>query len=110
MEQVNEVLSKMELEHLAEVREVTNIAVTAGWARVMKQIEAFVEEAHEDIFANVSLDPRNAQLLQIRWQQREAVLRGILHFVKTCQDTKRDLLQSQDGYQAMQEVRSGEAD
>ncbi len=89
----NQVLTPSELEHLAEVREVTITANTAGWIRIVHQMEKFVEEAHEDMFVAVYASDSIKASLQMRWQQREAMLRGVKQYLKDCQDEKKSLLE-----------------
>lgn len=87
-----EPLTAEELQHLAEIREVTTTVTTPGWFRILKKIEEYVAEAHEDMLGNVSADPMNALRLQLRWQQRESVLRGIRFYVNSCEEEKKLLL------------------
>lgn len=89
-----QVLTAQELEHLAEVREVCHTVTTAGWQRIIKQITAFVDEAYEDMFANLSSDPMSYMRFQLRWQQRDAIYRGIKAYVQECEDEKTLLLES----------------
>lgn len=97
-----QVLTSQELEHLAEVREVCHTVTTPGWQRIVKQVTAFVDEAYEDMFANLSADPMSYMRLQLRWQQRDAIYRGITAYIQECEDTKALYLE-----QAKEQERSG---
>lgn len=85
------VLTPTELKHLAEVREVCLTTATGGWGLIIREIEKFVAEAKEDMVGNLSSDPMTYMRLQLRWQAREAMMRGITDYVRACQD-ERDLL------------------
>ena len=87
-----QVLTAQELEHLAEVREVCHTVTTPGWERIVHQVLKFVDEAYEDMVANLSHDPMSYMRLQLRWQQREAVYRGVQAYIKECEDAKVLLL------------------
>lgn len=89
-----EVLSPQELEHLAEVRDVTVTASSAGWLRIMREMERFVAEAHEDMFGAVYASDAVKANLQCRWQQREAMLRGIKAYVNECEAEKTMLVET----------------
>jgi hypothetical protein len=89
-----EVLTAQELEHLAEVREVTTCANSAGWIRILQQMEKFVAEAHEDMFGAVYASDAIKANLQNRWQQREAMLRGVKQYVGDCEEQKKLLIES----------------
>lgn len=88
---ISAVLTPTELKHLAEVREVCVTTASPGWLLIMSEIEKFVEEAKEAMVGNVSSDPMSYMRFQLRWQQREAMLRGINDYVRSCQD-ERDVL------------------
>ena len=57
-------------------------------------MEKFVEEAHEDMFGAVYASDSIKAALQMRWQQREAMLRGVKDYLKGCADEKKVLLES----------------
>lgn len=88
----NRVLTTEEQSHLREIREVTQTANSAGYHILLRQIEAFVSESHEDMLANVDPRPERIAWLQTRWQQREAMLRGIKSYVAACEEEKKMLL------------------
>jgi hypothetical protein len=89
-----QVLSPQELEHLAEVREVTITANSPGWIRILRQMEQFVAEAHEDMFGAIYASDAVKANLQCRWQQREAMLRGVKAYITDCTEQKKLLLES----------------
>jgi hypothetical protein len=89
-----DLLSPQELEHLAEVRDVTVTAASAGWMRIVREMERFVAEAHEDMFGAVYASDSVKANLQCRWQQREAMLRGIKAFVNECEAEKNTLVET----------------
>ncbi len=91
--ETRELLSPQELEHLAEVREVTVTANSGGWIRILRQLEKFVAEAHEDMFAAIYASDAVKANLQCRWQQREAMLRGVKNYIAECEAEKRLLLE-----------------
>lgn len=87
-------LTPDELAHLAEIREVTNTVQTAGWQHILRQVERFSEEAHEDMLASVPSDTADTKAnLLLRWQQREAILRGIRQYIAECESEKQQLLE-----------------
>ena len=53
----------------------------------------FVGAAHEDMLANVSDDPTSYMRQQLRWQQREAMYRGIMDYVAKCDHDRKRILQ-----------------
>ena len=92
--QPSQPLTAEELQHLAELREVCNTADSPGWMHVLKQVQKWVDEAHEDMVGAKpgDTDRTKANLLD-RWQQREAIKRGILQYAQDCQDQKQMLLE-----------------
>lgn len=88
----NHPLTQQELDHLAEVREVWTTTKSAGWQRVMGQVSAFVEESYEAMVGNCSSDPMSYMRLQLRWQQRLAMKRGIEKYVSDCEFQRQQLL------------------
>ena len=92
-----------ELKHLAEIREVVSATNSAGWQHIQRQMQLFVAEAYEEMIGNTSHDPMSYMHLQLRWQQREAMLRGVKQYVRGCEEEKQDLLT-----QAKLERSSGE--
>ncbi len=89
-----QLLTEEELKHLADIREVNNTISSAGWMLIVKQIEKFAEEAHEDMVGvPAQASDRTKANLLLRWQQREAMLRGIKQYAQSCEDEKLTLLQ-----------------
>lgn len=84
-------LDPQEALQLAELREVFQTTNSAGWQRIKKLMEAQVEDAHEDMVGNISSDPMTYMRLQLRWQQREAMLRVVLDYVAD-QDRRRKII------------------
>lgn len=87
-------LTAEELQHLAEVREVCRTINSAGWQHLLTQIKRFVDEAHEDMFGAVYASAEVKAAFQMRWQQREAMLRGIQKYIADCEDEKTLLLET----------------
>ena len=81
-----------ELEHLAEVREVCQTVNSGGWRRILAQMEAFVQEAQEDMIGAVYASDSIKAALQMRWQQRVAMLRGVEKYVSACENERTALL------------------
>jgi hypothetical protein len=86
-------LTITELEHLAEVREVCRTVNTSGWHRILSQIKAFVDEAQEDMVGAVYASDSIKAALQMRWQQRVAMLRGVEKYVTECENERDTLLE-----------------
>ena len=85
-------LDPEEVRELAEVAEVYSLSCTPGWGRIKDLMVYEVANAHEDMVGNVSNDPMTYMRLQLRWQQREALLRAVLDYVaKAERDHKRIL-------------------
>ena len=84
-------LTQQELDHLAEVREVCRTVNTSGWQRILQQMKAFVEEASEDMIGAVYASDAIKANLQLRWQQRVSMLRGVEKYISDC-EFKRQLL------------------
>jgi len=84
-------LTAQELQHLAEVREVTRTTNSAGWRLILERMRAFVNEAQEDMVGAVYASDSIKASLQMRWQQRVAMLRGVESYIKSCED-ERDML------------------
>lgn len=55
-------------------------------------MQGFVDEAHEDMLGNTDNDPMSYMRLQLRWQQREAMMRGITDYVLQCDADRRRIL------------------
>ena len=88
-----QVLTPSELDHLAEIREVCTTVNSAGWHRILAQMEAFVDEAQEEMIGAVYASAEIKAALQMRWQQRIAMLRGVEKYVQSCESERKLLLQ-----------------
>lgn len=88
-----QVLTAQELDHLSEVREVCQTANTAGWRRILEQMKEFVAEANEDMIGAVYATDSIKAALQMRWQQRESMLRGVQKYVEGCESERLVLLE-----------------
>lgn len=67
---------------------------SAGWQHIRSQIQKFVDEAHEDMFGAVYASAEVKAAFQMRWQQREAMWRGIQKYIDDCADEKVLLLET----------------
>ena len=88
-----QVLTAQELDHLSEVREVCQTVNSQGWRRILEQMQKFVAEAQEDMVGAVYATDSIKASLQMRWQQRVAMLRGIESYVSSCESEKKLLLE-----------------
>jgi len=84
-------LTQSELAHLAEVREICRTINTAGWRMIISQMKAFVQEAQEDMVGAVYATDSIKAALQMRWQQRVSMLRGVEKYISEC-ESERDML------------------
>ena len=55
-------------------------------------MKLFVEEAHEDMFQALYASNDIKAALQNRWQQREAMLRGVEKYISDCEMERQQLL------------------
>src|SRR6266576_1507531 len=85
-------LTTQELAHLAEVREICRTINTAGWRMILDQMKAFVQEAQEDMVGAVYATDSIKASLQMRWQQRVAMLRGVESYISACESEREQLL------------------
>src|SRR5437879_6234556 len=72
---------KPEIETLAELRAIADLAQHPGWKYILDGIAEEVSKAYEDMVGNLSNDPMSYMRLQIRWQQREIMKRAIEQYV-----------------------------
>jgi len=86
-------LTQPELDHLAEVREVCRTVNTSGWHRILAQMKAFVAEAQEDMVGAVYASDSIKAALQMRWQQRVAMLRGVEKYIDECEFERKMLIE-----------------
>jgi len=104
-------LDAVEALQLAELREIYQTTNTAGWQRLKQLMESLVEEAHEAMIGNISSDPMTYMRFQLRWQQREAMLRGVLDYIGNCErDRKRILEEIQEREKPQPEMYRGGPD
>ena len=85
-------LDPQEAHQLAELREVYQTTNTAGWIRIKKLMESLVEEAHEDCFKAVFASAEVKAAFLTRWQQREAMMRGVLDYIGNCEKQRKEIL------------------
>src|SRR6266850_640278 len=82
-----------ELEQLRELQQVHELANSEGWrTRIMPLLESQVEAAKESMVGNISSDPMTYMRLQLRWQQREAMLRELVNYLAQCEETRKRIL------------------
>ena len=86
-------LTQQELDHLAEIREVCRTVNTSGWHRILTQMKAFVAESQEDMVGAVYASDSIKAALQMRWQQRVAMLRGVEKYIDECEFERRVLIE-----------------
>lgn len=66
---------------LSEAADLFAMKHSAGWGKVTAKMQEFIEEARRSCENNLSANPRIAHALQIRLQQRKAVVQGIHQYV-----------------------------
>ena len=66
---------------LSDAADLYAMKTTRGWGLMTKKMEEFIEEARYSCEQNLSADPKIAHALQIRLQQRQAVVKGIQQYV-----------------------------
>jgi hypothetical protein len=77
-----EILEQQELaQRLQEAADLQTTQITKGWTLITKRMDEFVDEARASCEDNLSADPRISHALQIRLQQRKAVVQGIQQYV-----------------------------
>ena len=87
-------LDNEELEELRELQEVHEMTSTSGWkTRILPLMQSAVESAHEGMVGNLSNDPMTYMRLQLRWQQREAMLRSVLSYIADCEARRLRILE-----------------
>ena len=89
----NSPLTAEELAHLAEVREVLRTASTPGWQHILRQIRKFTDEAEQELLGAVYATPEVKAGMATRWQQRKAVLLGVIRYIQECESIKTQLLE-----------------
>lgn len=88
----NNPLTQQELDHLAEVREVCQTANSAGYQRILTQMETWATEALEAIRASPYASNEVKAAMQMRWSQRDSILQGVKQYVQALQDEREQLL------------------
>jgi hypothetical protein len=83
-----------ELSQLHELREVLLMASTPGWQIVLRRMKEDAEEAREALIGAAYASDNVLAGLARRWQQREAVFRGVLSYIQNCEETKSLLLEN----------------
>lgn len=87
-------LESDELEHLKELQEVHELFTSTGWrTRIMPLLQEQVEQAKEAMVGNISSDPMTYMRLQLRWQQREAMLRELVGYIDGCEQQRKRILE-----------------
>ena len=87
-------LSQEELVELEELQQVHALISMPGWkTRIQPLMQAQVEDAHENMVGNLSNDPMTYMRLQLRWQQREAMLRAVLGYIDECEQRRTRILE-----------------
>ncbi len=83
-----------ELEELRELQEVHELTSTAGWkTRLLPLLESGVQAAHEAMLGNLSSDPMTYMRNQMKWQQREYMLRDVLTYIADCETRRTRILE-----------------
>lgn len=85
-------LSPEEKDDLQTAQHFDGLAQSTGWTILKEYMNQLVGEAHEEMLGNVSNDPISYMRLQIRWQQRLAVVRAINQHVDSMVETKKELV------------------
>lgn len=87
-------LSEDELIELEELQQVHALITMPGWkTRIQPLMQAQVEDAKESMVGNISNDPMTYMRLQLRWQQREAMLRALLGYIDECEQRRTRILE-----------------
>lgn len=90
-----QVLAPEELSHLSELREVLLTTATPGWQIIIRRMQEDADEAHEELLgAAYATDSALAGLAR-RWQQRESVVRSLKQYIKSCEEQKKMLLETE---------------
>jgi len=81
-------------EELAELGQKVKAYKEKPHLDLIEFMQAQVDEAFEDMIGNVSSDPMTYMRLQLRWQQREAMLRAATIYTES-QEKQYNQLMSQ---------------
>lgn len=80
-----EQLDPEEIRELQKYQAIYEMSCTAGWkAYMLPQMQAWAEEAHEDMLGAQYGSPEVRSGLMGRWQQRETVVRAVEAYVSEC--------------------------
>lgn len=83
-----------ELEELRELQEVHALISMPGWkTRLQPLLESGVQAAQEAMLGNLSSDPMTYMRNQIKWQQREYMLRDVLSYIADCEARRTRILE-----------------
>lgn len=86
--------SEEELVELEELQQVHALISMPGWkTRLQPLMESEVANALENMVGNLSNDPMTYMRLQLRWQQREAMLRAVLGYIDECEQRRTRILE-----------------
>jgi hypothetical protein len=75
-------LTQEQAEMLRELNSFKQVSETAAWKKIQEKIAEMVEEAKEELLGcppETTTEQRG--VMSIRWQQREAMARGLSQFV-----------------------------
>lgn len=92
------VFSNFELEAeekkaLREAQYFESLSHSPAWPKLKEYMQALVDEASEAMAGNISNEPMTYMRFQIRWQQRQAMMRAVIQYVDTMVETKKELVQ-----------------
>ena len=97
-----------ELEELRELQEVHELIASVGWkTRILPLLESGVHAAQEAMLGNLSSDPMTYMRNQIKWQQREYMLRDVLSYIADCESRRTRILEE---IEARRKESAGETD
>lgn len=85
-------LSPEEKKDLKEAQYFESLAHSPGWMKLKAYMASEVEQAFEVMAGNLSNDPVAYMRLQIRWQQRRAMMLGIIQHVESMVNTRNELI------------------
>lgn len=87
-------LSEEELVELEELQQVHALLTMPGWkTRILPLLHSGVQAAHEAMLGNLSSDPMTYMRNQIKWQQREYMLRDVLGYIDECEQRRTRILE-----------------
>lgn len=86
-------LAPDERKDLKESGYFESLSHSPGWQKLKAFMESLVEESHIEMAGNLSNDPTSYMRLQIRWQQRRAMMLAINQHVENMVATRNELIQ-----------------